>query len=256
MNIVAIIPARMAATRFPGKPMKLILNMPMIGHVYHRTNLSKNLLATYVATCDDVIFNYIKSIGGNAVMTSDKHTRCTDRTSEALIKIEKELNKKIDLVVMVQGDEPMVTPEMIDLSLQPFLKSTEVNVVNLMGDLESYEEAKDPNEVKVVVSKSNKALYFSREAIPSDKKYKGKFTCYKQICIIPFKRDFLIKFNSWDETPLEIIESVDMMRVLENDYDVDMVFTEDKSFSVDTQEDLDFVETVMKNDNLISKYLR
>ena len=114
MNIVAIIPARMGSTRFPGKPMAPMLSMPMIGHVYLRTAMSGILTDCWVATCDEEIKTYIESIGGKAVMTADTHERCSDRTAEAMVKIEAATGKKIDIVVMVQGDEPLVTPEMID----------------------------------------------------------------------------------------------------------------------------------------------
>jgi 3-deoxy-manno-octulosonate cytidylyltransferase (CMP-KDO synthetase) len=245
----------MGSTRFPGKPMASIHGMPMIGHVYKRTEMAKGLSATYVATCDQEIFDYIKSIGGNVVMTADTHERCTDRTSEALLKIEEELNERMDIVVMVQGDEPMVYPEMIDESLGPFNTNNEVNVVNLMGVLKTFDEAADPNEVKVVVDKFDKALYFSREPIPSRKKFKGEIQHFKQVCIIPFRRDYLLKFNELPETPLERIESVDMMRILEHGEDVWMVRTSYDTYSVDTPEDLASVEKLMVEDELKSSYL-
>ena len=174
MNVIAIIPARMGSSRFPGKPMADINGMPMIGHCYMRTKLCNDLMSTYVATCDDEIFDYINSIGGHAVMTSDTHERASDRAAEAMLKIEEHLEKKVDIVVMVQGDEPMIYPEMISQSLGPLFEDNSVNVVNLMANMASIEESKDPNEVKVVVNKDNDALYFSREPIPSTKKWEGK----------------------------------------------------------------------------------
>ncbi|MDR1659410.1 MAG: 3-deoxy-manno-octulosonate cytidylyltransferase, partial [Desulfovibrio sp.] len=109
MNIIAVIPARMGSSRYPGKPLALIHNVPMVGHVAFRTAMSKSLSATYVATCDEIIANYCKSAGLACVMTGDWHVRCTTRTAEALLKIEETSGKKADIVVMVQGDEPMVT---------------------------------------------------------------------------------------------------------------------------------------------------
>ncbi len=255
MNVIAIIPARMGSSRFPGKPMADINGMPMIGHCYMRTKLCDDLMSTYVATCDDEIFEYINSIGGNAVMTLDTHERASDRAAEAMLKIEEDLKQKVDIVVMVQGDEPMIYPEMISQSLSPFFEDKSVNVVNLMANMSSEEEFKDPNEVKVVVNKDNDALYFSREPIPSTKKWDGKASMLKQVCIIPFRRDYLIRFNQLGETPLEQIESVDMMRVLENGESVRMVFTEKESYSVDTQKDLEKVEKLMLNDPLQEIYL-
>ncbi|MDC1536794.1 3-deoxy-manno-octulosonate cytidylyltransferase [Candidatus Thioglobus sp.] len=256
MHIIAIIPARMNSSRFPGKPMKNIHGVPMIGHCYHRANLCQDLKDTYVATCDKVIFDYISSIGGKAIMTNSNHERASDRAAEAMLKIEKSTNKKVDIVVMIQGDEPMVTPKMISDSLIPFQIDTSVNVVNLMANINSIEEFEDPNEVKVVVNLSNDAMYFSREPIPSRKKSPGKLSMLKQVCIIPFKRDYLIKFNNTPETVTEIIESIDMMRIIENDEKVRMVMTDENSFSVDTKEDLLKVEEFMMDDLLMKKYIK
>ena len=256
MHVIAIIPARMNSSRFPGKPMKNIHGVPMIGHCYHRANLCKDLKDTYVATCDKVIFDYISSIGGKAIMTNSNHERASDRAAEAMLKIEKKTNKKIDIVVMIQGDEPMVTPKMISDSLIPFQIDTSVNVVNLMANINSIEEFEDPNEVKVVVNLFNDAMYFSREPIPSRKKSSGKLSMLKQVCIIPFKRDYLIKFNNTPETVTEIIESIDMMRIIENDEKVRMVMTDENSFSVDTKEDLLKVEKFMMDDLLMKKYIK
>jgi len=254
MKVIAVIPARMGSSRFPGKPMALIHGTPMIGHCYYRTNMCSELVATYVATCDQEIYDYINSIGGCAVMTSNKHERATDRTAEAMIKIEEELGEKVDIVVMVQGDEPMVTPEMITESLLPFNTDASVNVVNLMAHMNSIKEFDDPNEVKVVINKNNDAIYFSREAIPSRKKGVANVPMLKQVCIIPFKRDYLLKFNEMSETELERIESVDMMRIIENGEFVRMVMTQFESLSVDTEEDRVRVERKMESDVLMNSY--
>lgn len=255
MNIVAIIPARMGSSRMPGKPMAKIHGMPMIGHVYLRTRMSEQLLETYVATCDKEIFDYIHSIGGKAIMTSESHERATDRTGEAMLEIEKQIGKKIDIVVMVQGDEPMVVPDMIAESIAPFLDDNGVNIVNLMGHIDSISAFEDPNEVKVVVDKNSDAIYFSREPIPSRKKGHASVPMMKQICIIPFRRESLIQFNLWDETELEKIESVDMMRVIENGGKIRMVLFDGNSVSVDTQADLENAVRIMSGDKLMSRYI-
>ena len=255
MKAIAIIPARMGSSRFPGKPMAKIHGMPMIGHCYHRTSICDDLLDTYVATCDQEIYDYIQSIGGKAIMTNDKHERASDRTAEAMLQIEGIMNEKVDIIVMVQGDEPMVTPNMISESLKPFKVDNSINVVNLMANIDTVEEFEDPNEVKVVVNKDNNAIYFSREPIPSRNKGVQKVPMLKQVCIIPFRRDYLIKFNETTETDLEKIESVDMMRIIENDEKVHMVMTDECSLSVDTEADLHNVERKMENDKLMKTYI-
>jgi 3-deoxy-manno-octulosonate cytidylyltransferase (CMP-KDO synthetase) len=256
MNIVGIIPARMASTRFPNKPLASIMGMPMIGHVFLRSKMSKLLKSVYIATCDQEVIDYAVSIGAQAIMTKDTHERASDRTAEAMLKIEAETVTKVDIVVMIQGDEPMLHPEMIDKALEPMLNSQEVNVANLMTDLQTIEEENDPNEVKVVVDRFNNAIYFSREPIPSKRKGMADFKGLKQVCIIPFRRDFLLKFNEMEQTPLEIIESVDMLRLIENGYKVKMVYSNHDTYSVDTTRDLKIVEEKLESDALMKSYIK
>lgn len=244
----------MGSSRFPGKPMANILGMPMIGHVYKRVKMSKTLSEVYVATCDKEIYDYIESIGGKAVMTSDCHERCSDRCAEAMLKIEKETSEKCDIMVMVQGDEPLTFPEMIDEAVTPMLEDKSIQITNLVADINSLSSFEDPNEVKVVMDKNNNALYFSREPIPSRKKGVLEVPMKKQVCVIPFTRDFLLEYNEMEPTPLEIIESVDMMRILENGMSVKMIDTSYETKAVDTQEDLDKVVEIMKQDELFECY--
>lgn len=255
MNIISIIPARMGSSRFPGKPMKDILGMPMIGHVYKRVKMSKTLSEVYVATCDKEIYDYIESIGGKAIMTSDCHERCSDRCAEAMLKIENETGIKCDIMVMVQGDEPLTFPEMIDEAVQPMIGNKSVLITNLVSDIDTVEAFENPNEVKVVMDKNNNALYFSREPIPSRKKGVLAVPMKKQVCVIPFTRDFLLEYNQMEPTPLEIIESVDMMRILENGGKVKMIDTKYITKAVDTEEDIEVVKNMMKNDKLYREYL-
>lgn len=254
MNIIGIIPARMASTRLPGKPLAKICGIPMIGHVYFRSKMAKTLTDVYVATCDLEVKDYVESIGGKAVMTADTHERASDRAAEAMLYIEEQTGKKTDIALMIQGDEPMLYPEMIDLAIGPLLKDDSVNVVNLMSTLNSTKEFEDPNEIKVVVDENNFALFFSREPIPTKKKGIKDVPMLKQVCLIPFRRDFLLKFNALEPTPLEIIESIDMLRLLEHGYKVKMVMSDYETYSVDTQNDLMHVETLMKDDALMQKY--
>lgn len=255
MNIISIIPARMGSSRFPGKPMAKILGMPMIGHVYKRVKMSKTLNEVYVATCDKEIYDYIESIGGKAVMTSDCHERCSDRCAEAMLKIEESTSIKCDIMVMVQGDEPLTFWQMIDEAITPMLSNNSIFITNLMADLPSISDFENPNEVKVVVDKNYNALYFSREPIPSRKKGALDVPMKKQVCVIPFRRDFLLEYNQMEPTPLEIIESVDMMRILENGGKVKMIQTDFVTKAVDTPDDLVTVEMMMQNDALLKSYL-
>lgn len=256
MNVIAIIPARMGSSRYPGKPLADIHGVPMVGHVTFRTAMCPHLSSTWIATCDQVIMDYAAKAGLNAVMTADTHVRCTTRTAEAMLKIEELTGKRADIVVMVQGDEPMITPDMIDAAVAPMLADPSINVVNLMADLATEEEFEDPNEVKVVTDLKGDALYFSREPVPSRRKGTPRVPMKKQVCIIPFRRDYLLHFNALSETPLEIIESVDMMRILEHGDKVRMIFTDKRTLSVDTEGDLNRVRALMQGDPLSAAYTR
>lgn len=254
MNIIGIIPSRLNAKRLPNKPLADINGMPMIGHVYKRSKLCQDLSEVYVATCDQEIADYIDSIGGKYIMTSDLHQSAFERTAEALQLIEKETGEEPDIVVLIQGDEPMVTPQMLSNSISPIIMDDEVPVANLMAEIKSDEEFFDRNEIKVVVDVNNYALYFSREPIPSSQKGVSGFPKMKVISITPFRRNFLIDYHMMMQSPLEITESIDLMRIIENGYRVRMVMTESETYSVDTQEDLEKVRELLKSDYYVSKY--
>lgn len=244
----------MAASRFPDKPLALIQNMPMIGHCYFRSKLCSLLDEVYVATCDQVIVDYIEGIGGKAVMTSDTHERASERTAEAVINIEKLYpGVHFDLVVMLQGDEPLVDPEMIREVIEPLMDGSKL-VSNLMAALPTLLDHENPNNVKVVTDVSGKALYMSREPIPSQKKYNGAIPAFRQLGLIAFTYEALLKFIALPTTPLEIIESVDMNRFLEHGIPINMVVTKFEADSVDTPEDLARVNKKMENDLIFNKY--
>lgn len=244
MNILAIIPARMGSSRFPGKPMAHILGKPMIGHVYERVAMSPVVSKTAVATCDKQIFDYIQSIGGTAIMTADTYERASDRCAEALLKLEKINNVRYDIVVMVQGDEPMTHPDMISEAIEPMLRDPSILVTNLLGRIRNVEEFEDRNCIKVVCDLNFNALYFSREPIPT--RYRAEeVPMGKQVCVIPFRRDYLLEYTSLSPTPLEVAESIDMMRILEHGNKVRMVTTRHNTQAVDTPNDLREVERIM-----------
>lgn len=251
---IAIVPARMASSRFPGKPLVDILGIPMVGHCYFRAKMSAKLDGIYIATCDAAIQDYARTIGAPCVMTAATHERASDRIAEAMLKIEKDTGARHEIVVMIQGDEPMLRPDMIDVLVEAMQADPSLQVANGVADIKTVEDFDDPNEVKVVVDGNGYAIYFSREPIPSRKKWNGAVPMRKQVCIIPFRRDYLLKFNATPQTPLEQIESIDMLRVIETGGKVRMVEMAHDTMSVDTPEDLVLVRTLMKNDPLRARY--
>lgn len=254
MKTVAIIPARMASTRFPNKPLTKICGVPMIGHIYHRVSMCKEFDTVYVATCDQEIVDYVESIGGKAVMTADTHERATDRTAEALFKIEEAHGKKFDVVAMVQGDEPLVDPAVLSRFVHEMEQNRDIPILNLMVAIQSDEEWESANTVKVVTDPNGFALYFSREPIPSKTKWKGPIDRKKQTGLIFFRRQDLIRFNEMRPTTLEQIESCDMLRVIEHGEKIKMIMTEEPALGVDVPSDVPKVEPYMSKDPLFAKY--
>jgi 3-deoxy-manno-octulosonate cytidylyltransferase (CMP-KDO synthetase) len=233
-----------------------ILGMPMIGHVYLRAKMCPHLNDTWVATCDNDIFNYINSIGGKAVMTADSHQRASDRAAEAVVKIEQMDGATIDYVAMIQGDEPMLMPEMINDLIEPVINDPSLKITNLINEITTEEEFNNANAVKVVLDLNDFAMYFSREPIPSKRKHKGALPMWKQLGIILFERDLLLEYINLPPTPLEIIESVDMNRLLEHGRRIKMVKTKFMSCGVDIPADVPYVEGQLKRDPLVKKYLK
>ena len=249
MKIIAIIPARMGSSRFPGKPLAPILGRPMIEHVYKRTALSPALAAVYMATCDGEIKEATEAFGGQTIMTADTHERASDRTAEAVANLDA------DVVVMVQGDEPMLHPDMIGESVKPYETEPDIPCINLTKRIDHEEDFLNPGTIKVVTDLKGNALYMSRRPIPSSPG--GDFsaiTAKKQVCIMPFRREALLRFAALAPTPLEISESVDMMRFLEHRVPVRMVDTRFETQAVDTPEDLARVEDMMRDDPILNSY--
>lgn len=251
MKTIAIIPARMRSSRFPGKPLAPILGMPMIEHVYRRTALCKALNEVLVATCDREIFEAVAAFDGKAIMTSASHERASDRVAEAGADLD------CDVIVMVQGDEPMIYPQMIEESLAPFLGGDKkVGCVNLVARIKRQKEFEDPNTIKVVMDADGFALYMSREPIPTRHLQDfDQISAFKQVCIIPFTAAALREFIQLDPTPLELAESIDMLRFLEHGRKVKMVETTLSTHAVDTPQDLKRVEELLRTDPLAQTYL-
>ena len=255
MKIIGIIPARMASSRFPGKPMKKIHGMPMIGHCYKRSIMSKSLKNCYVATPDKEIFSYINSINGKAIMTSHKHEMCNERVFEAVDKIEKKLNKKFDVIVNIQGDLPMIYPSMIDTLVEPLKKNRQVTNTTMVDDILSESDFLDKNRVKVIMDKNDDAILLTREPVPSIFKYKKKFKKFKHVAIRAYKRDIFNKIKKLKITPIERIEGIDDLRLIENGIKIRITYTKKITETVDTLNDLRKVIKMMNKDKLKHRYL-
>ena len=249
MKIIAIIPARMGSSRFPGKPLVPILGRSMIEHVYKRTAMSLMLDDVFVATCDEQIRSSVQAFGGKAVMTADNHERASDRVAEAITGLDA------DVVVMVQGDEPMLHPDMIGEAVALYKVQPDTPCINLTKQIDNEVDFLNPGTIKVVTDLQDNALYMSRKPIPSNSGNNfSNITAKKQVCIIPFNRAALIKFANLDSTPLEIAESIDMLRFIEHGIPVRMINTKFDTQAVDTPEDLVRVEKLMRDDQLIKTY--
>jgi 3-deoxy-manno-octulosonate cytidylyltransferase (CMP-KDO synthetase) len=247
LRTIAIIPARMGSSRFPGKPLAALLGRPMLEHVFRRASMSEVLDAVYIATCDEEIRTAVEGFGGKVIMTSLAHERASDRVAEAAERIDMAEGRRSDIVIMIQGDEPMITAEMIQAAVAPLLLDPSVTCVNLVHRISNHREYVDPNTVKVVMNLRGDALYFSRAPIPAvDFAQKDCPPVFKQVCVIPFQRDFLKYFAQLTSTPLERAESIDMLRVLEHGQRVRLVETKIETHAVDTAEDLLLVEALMK----------
>jgi 3-deoxy-manno-octulosonate cytidylyltransferase (CMP-KDO synthetase) len=242
MKITAVIPARYASIRFPGKALAEIGGKPMIQHVYERTAQAKLVSRVIVATDDTRIADAVHRIGGEAIMTSTSHETGTDRLAEVAASLDS------DIIVNVQGDEPLVCPDMIDQAIQPFLEDAEIQMGTLKTRIKSLHDFLSPNVVKVVTDNQSNALYFSRSPLPFFRdKWKdlkdesfccGKLLCYKHIGLYVYRRDFLLNFASMPPTFLEISEKLEQLRALENGVRIRVVETEFESIGVDTPDDL------------------
>ena len=244
MKVLALIPARLASTRFPNKPLAQILEKSMLQHIVERVQLCKEIDQVAVATCDQEIIDHVQSLGHQAIMTSNLHERASDRCAEAVTKLEKSENTKYDIVVMVQGDEPMTDPRMLSDVLRPFTDDPNLQVVNLYADIQPGEFA-STNCVKVVMDLVGNALYMSRAPIPVSmdgiERPSGK-----QLGLIAFRRQALQKFTELTPTPLEVNESVDMLRFLEHGIKIRMQRTIYRTHAVDIPSDIAEVERLMK----------
>ena len=243
MKSVAIIPARYASTRFEGKPLADILGKPMVQHVYERASQSRLLNKVIVATDDQRIYNAVKSFGGNVEMTPDCPTG-TDRVTIVAKKIE------CDIVVNIQGDEPLLEPQQIDLMLQPFISRPDIQVTTLKERIDTIEDYRNRNIVKVVTNLQGDALYFSRGAIPSspantEPSINENTSVFKHIGLYAFRKEQLLAFTTWERTPYEISENLEQLRLLENGVPIHVVETDTPLIGVDVPADLEKVKAIL-----------
>jgi len=248
-SVVVVIPARMAASRFPGKPLAKIIDLPMIEHVRRRALLSKIVDEVYVATCDKEIMDVVHSFGGKAIMTADNHERCTDRVEEASGNIDA------DIIVIVQGDEPLFLPEIIEKLAKPIQSEENIYCTNLLSIIKNYDDFKDTDIVKTVVDNHNDVMYFSRASIPY---FRVKTECpvYRQVGISAFTKNFLSLYTKLAPTSLEIAESVDFLRILQHGYKIRGLIFNQQTFGVDRKEDIKKIEDIIRKDPNQNKYYR
>ncbi len=253
MPAIVIIPCRYASTRFPGKPLKFLFGKPLIQHVYEGVKRSRSVEKIFIATDSVEIFETVNSFGGQAVMTSEQHQSGTDRIAEALLKIaetDEDILSRADVIVNVQGDEPMIKPQMVDDVVELMLDS-KANIGTLAKKINRVEDIVNPNIVKVVLDRESFALYFSRAPIP----YHRDIFChnvlvnnnldminmYKHIGIYAYRRDFLLNFIKLPISFLEDTEKLEQLRALENGYKIKVKITPYETLGVDTPEDLEKV---------------
>lgn len=237
MKAICIIPARFSSTRLPGKPLKDICGKPMICRVYERAKLAKSVDEVIVATDDKRILNAVEKNFGRAMMTRADHKTGTDRLAEVAEKFPD-----AEVIVNVQGDEPLIEGSLIDELIAQF-DDADLQMATVAVELTEDAEIKNPNNVKVVIDKNNNALYFSRSPIPYPRNF-GKSKVYKHIGIYAYRRNFLLNFAQMTPTPLEETESLEQLRALENGYKIRVIKSDCKFIGVDTEEDLKLVNEI------------
>jgi 3-deoxy-manno-octulosonate cytidylyltransferase (CMP-KDO synthetase) len=232
MKVLCVIPARYASTRLPGKPLSMIAGKPMIQHVYERACQAQLPNEVVVATDNELVEKAVLDFGGKAVMTSPDHPSGTDRLAEVAL-----MYPDVDVIVNVQGDEPMIPPEVIDRLAEAFNGDADLNMATMkvVMDEEDYE---NPAAVKVVTDQQGYALYFSRSLMPYPRNKPEGFKVFKHVGIYAYRRNFLLKYAALAPTPLEKAESLEQLRALENGYKIKVLESDFQGIGVDTPEDL------------------
>ena len=243
MRTLCVIPARYASTRLPGKPLADICGKPMICRVLERASRAQKPEKVIVATDDERIYDAVRAEGGEALLTRADHPTGTDRLAEVA-----EAYPEVDLIVNVQGDEPLIEPSVIDDLIAPFEMDENLPMATVMVRMEDAAEQLNPNNVQVVVDKLGYALYFSRSLVPYPRAAAGPV--YKHIGIYAYRRDFLLRYARLEPTPLERAESLEQLRALENGYGIRVLETDCRFVGVDTPEDLALVNKIYREQGL------
>ena len=240
MKVLCVIPARYASTRLPGKPLSMIAAKPMIQHVYERACQAQLPDEVVVATDNELVEKAVLNFGGKAVMTSPDHPSGTDRLAEVAL-----MYPDVDVIVNVQGDEPMIPPEVIDRLAEAFNSDADLNMATMkvVMDEEDYE---NPAAVKVVTDQQGYALYFSRSLMPYPRNKPEGFKVFKHVGIYAYRRNFLLKYAALAPTPLEKAESLEQLRALENGYKIKVLESDFQGIGVDTPEDLAAVNALFE----------
>ena len=242
MKIFAFIPARYQSTRFPGKPLAHIAGKPMIQHVYERAVLCQELSDVFVATDDERISDCVQAFGGKVVMTDKAHRSGTDRICEAAIKTGVE---KRDIIVNIQGDQPLFEPRVIDLLVKPLVEDEAILMSTLKWKIHDQDDVENSNHVKVVTDGQGFALYFSRCPIPFFRNREKGVTHYKHLGFYGYRMDFLKQFTMLPEGFLESAEKLEQLRVLEHGFRIKVMETPSNSVEVDVPEDIVKVEEIL-----------
>lgn len=237
MKSICVIPARYSSTRLPGKPLKDICGVPMICRVWQRASQSKSVDSVIVATDDERICAAVEKFSGRAMMTRADHKTGTDRLAEVAEKFPD-----VEVIVNVQGDEPLIEPGLIDELIAEFRDET-LQMATVATELTEADEIANPNNVKVVVDRYNDALYFSRSPIPYPRNA-GKSKIFKHIGIYAYRRNFLLDYAKMEPTPLEQSESLEQLRALENGFKIRVIKSSCQFIGVDTAEDLQLVNEI------------
>lgn len=244
MKFLGVIPSRYASTRLEGKPLKDICGHTMVEWVYKRALKSK-LDGVVVATDDERIVDEVKSFGGNVILTRKDHINGTSRIAEVC-----ETYTDYDVIVNIQGDEPLIEPDMINSIIDSFIEDNTIPMSTLKYKLTDMTEIENPNAVKVVTDKNDFAIYFSRSVIPYPRNL-NMDNYYKHVGIYGYKRDFVMEYAKMASTSLELSESLEQLRVLENGYKIKVLETPYKIIGVDTQEELERVREYITKNGLV-----